>query len=55
MEICREVIKFIRIGQKISSTLHEDVRVFYSFRRHNFVIKNFCAKPNTLYIVASDI
>ena len=53
MEICRAVRNLVNIGQKTSSTLHEAVSVFYSIRRHNFVIKHCCAKLNTFYIVDS--
>jgi len=37
---------WLKSGGKISGIWHEDPRRFYCFRRHKFVMKNFCTTPN---------
>ena len=54
-KIRRPKPKLVKTGQKISGTLHEDLRTFYFCRRNKFAIKAFPCSSQYVYTVDSDV
>jgi len=54
LKMCMNLSRESRFGQnrgkKMSGILHEDLHIFYSFRRHKFNMKHFCATPNNFVL-----
>jgi hypothetical protein len=49
-ESVERILIWLKSGEEKSGILHEDLHIFYSFRRHKFVMKHFCATPSNFVL-----
>ena len=53
--MCRGIPKLVKEGRKLSETLHDDISIFYSCRRHIFTVEALLHNTKFFCIVKSNM